>query len=143
MKTKVQILILSAILLQLNALSQTSGLGNFSTDPTDYLGWNLTTTHDLNIRHFRSDQSILFYTNNTERMRIHRDGQLSLGTQSILGNAKLTVLQKEGINGISGISENQSSPIFSPNFDCRLSGGNSNHTSAFNFGITATSSSSV
>jgi len=54
--------------------SQVSILGNNSTNPTDYSGWDNTVTFPFQVRH-DGFQPILFSTNLFERMRIAEWGK--------------------------------------------------------------------
>jgi len=68
--------------------SQVSFLGNNSTDPTDYAGWNNTVTFPLQIRH-DANQPILFSTNGNENMEITSYRNVGVGIAGSSARSKL------------------------------------------------------
>jgi hypothetical protein len=63
--------------------AQTSILGNTSTNPAHFSGWNLGVNFDLNVRHF-GNQHINLGTNGIDRMRIASYGNVGVGTGAVL-----------------------------------------------------------
>lgn len=70
-------------------ISQTSTIGNTSSSPTDYLGWEASVTFPLNIRH-KGTEPLRFATHNIEHMRVTAQGQFWVGAQGLF-NARANV----------------------------------------------------
>jgi hypothetical protein len=67
----------------------------------DYLGWNINTGIDLEIKH-EAAFPITFFTNNVERMRLTPSGNLLVGQTSVGIPARLDVLGRNiAIRGIA------------------------------------------
>ncbi len=93
MKIKTFFLILTCLALHGNSLfAQASTPGNFPIAGTNYLGWDATTTQDLNIKH-EGPYPIIFSTDQSERMRLTENGQLLIGTSVPLGVSGATRLE--------------------------------------------------
>ncbi len=84
--------------------AQATTPGNFPAFGTDYLGWDATTTQDLNIRH-DGPYPIVFSTNQSERMRLTEDGLLLVGLSTpVAPIGRLQVYSQNTTAAISGRS---------------------------------------
>lgn len=127
------------MILQLGAKSQATLLGNNTILPNRYLGWDASTTADLQIKHNAPNQPIIFSTSNVEAMRIHPDRKISLGTPLINNHARLTILQSSKTRGITAYNSNMDNNYTNISIESSIVLGTNQTTNARNFGIKAIS----
>lgn len=96
MTIKKIILIIAGLMFGAGAcFSQASVLGNNIGGFSNILGYQSNITWDLNVKH-EGNFPIIFSTNNIERMRIHENGNVGIGTAPII-DARVSVFQQNQI----------------------------------------------
>lgn len=120
---KKEIVIVLSILLCISGYSQTSVTSN-SGNSGDFLGWDASTTFDLQIKH-ENNRNIRFLTNNILRGGVRNNGAVLLGTTMILSGAALSVQKTNGdpntnfaVRGILQAPQDIS-PVYSGYFEAR------------------------
>lgn len=111
MKTKSLFILTACLTISSHCLfAQATTPGNFPGFGTDYLGWDASTTQDLNIKH-EGAYPIIFSTDQSERMRLTENGQLLIGTSvpsGVSGATRLEVHSQGSTVAIGGRAEGAS-----------------------------------